>query len=402
MSFEMYNIGKPLNDNTDLILSQMGVKRTPKAGFANSALSKKIDKDTVQIQKKSADGLDDGKISFKEKVKNFGKGIVAPFKAMVSSPKNIAITVASAAAAAGLIAVTGGAAAPVLVAAGLIGGGVQIGKGIYKQATAKTDAQAASAWQDMGSGTVTVGLSAAGAKSSLKAAKVVNADAAKNMSVLKASMECIKSAPKQIGKSWTNASGKLSGFWASLGKGKTPETGELTPVQTDAPETAPPAKKTLKVNKNFKGKFKKKPNAPETVETPVEKPVVKKGTDAVGADVVPDGKLVENPVTKKGAEAVEADVVPDGKPVEKSVVKKGAEAVEADVVPDGKPVENPVTKKGAEAVEAEVVSDVVPDETIAEVAQVDTGDSSPKKAGIFSKMFDGLKNLTNPFFGWGK
>jgi hypothetical protein len=200
----------------------------------------------------------------------------------------------------------------------------------------------------MGSGTVTVGLSAAGAKSSLKAAKVVNADAAKNMSVLKASMECIKSAPKQIGKSWTNASGKLTGFWTSLGKGKTPETGELTPVQTDAPETAPPAKKILKVNKNFKGKFKKKPNAPETVETPVEKPVVKKGAEV--------------------------------KPVETNTV------------------ENP---KGVDAAVTSEV-DVIPDETIIETTQAEVVDSPAKKPGIFSKMFDGLKNLTNPFFGWGK
>lgn len=388
MSFEMYNIGKPLNDNTDLILSSWGVKSAPKAGFANSALSKKIDKDTVQIQKKSADGLDDGKISFKEKVKNFGKGIVAPFKAMVSSPKNIAITVATAAAAAGLIAVTGGAAAPVLVAAGLIGGGVQIGKGIYKQATAKTDAQAASAWQDMGSGTVTVGLSAAGAKSSLKAAKVVNADAAKNMSVLKASMECIKSAPKQIGKSWTNASGKLTGFWTSLGKGKTPETGELTPVPTDAPETAPPAKKTLKVNKNFKGKFKKKPNAPETVETPVEKPVAKKSIKDTT-----EGAPIETtaPETPNGApKVVEAEVPTgtEGAPIETTVVETQKAAPKMD-------------QKGVDA-DGITGTDVIPDETIIETTQAEVVDSPAKKPGIFSKMFDGLKNLTNPFFGWGK
>lgn len=416
MSFEMYNIGKPLNDNTDLILSSWGVKSAPKAGYANSALSKKIDKDTVQIQKNSADGLDDGKISFKEKVKNFGKGIVAPFKAMVSSPKNIAITVASAAAAAGLIAVTGGAAAPVLVAAGLIGGGVQIGKGIYKQATAKTDAQAASAWQDMGSGTVTVGLSAAGAKSSLKAAKVVNADAAKNMSVLKASMECIKSAPKQIGKSWTNASGKLTGFWTSLGKGKTPETGELTPVPTDTPETAPPAKKNLKVNKNLKGKFKRKPNASETVETPGEKPVAKKSIKDTT-----EGAPIETtaPEAPKGApKGVEVEV-PTGtegtpaKPTAAKATKGTPKGVEADVPTgtEGTPIETTAveTPKAApktdpKGVDADGITgtDVLPDEIAIETSQAEGIDSSPKKSGLFSKMFDGIKNLTNPFFGWGK
>ena len=58
---------------------------------------------------------------------------------MFSSPKNIAITALSALGAAALIVLTGGAAAPVMVGAGIIGGGLQIAKGIKKQTLSSTD-----------------------------------------------------------------------------------------------------------------------------------------------------------------------------------------------------------------------------------------------------------------------
>lgn len=190
-------------------------KRAEQKYFPDSALSSKIDKDTLQTSSSgnnssetvTADGKDDGKISFKEKMQNFGKGLIAPVKTMFSSPKNIAITAASVAGGVALIALTGGAAAPVMVALGLIGGGVQIGQGIYKQANAKTDMEARQAWQQMGSGTFTVGVSAAGAKSSLKAAGVKDA---KNMSILKATAQCVKDMPKNIKNGFSTASTKIS------------------------------------------------------------------------------------------------------------------------------------------------------------------------------------------------
>ena len=88
------------------------------------------------------------------------------------SIKRTLTTVAVAAGAAALTIATGGAAAPFLVAAGAAMGAFEVGKGAYKAATAKTDAQAEAAWQSIGSGTVGIGLSVAGAKGSLKAAKV--------------------------------------------------------------------------------------------------------------------------------------------------------------------------------------------------------------------------------------
>ena len=207
---------------TDQIMDIWAARRVEKQYFPDSALSGKIDKDTLQkttevkpnLQNSNgeksvvtSDGKDDGKISFSEKMKNFGEGLVKPIKTIFSSPKNMLITAASIAGGAALIALTGGAAAPVMVAAGLLGGSVQIGKGIYRQANAKTDNEAKLAWQDMGSGTFTIGVSAAGAKSSLKAAKV---DGAKNMSTIRAIGKCLVDLPKNIKTSFKNISSRVS------------------------------------------------------------------------------------------------------------------------------------------------------------------------------------------------
>ena len=191
----------------------------------NNPKQTNVIQDKIEVSKPADKNtnLDDGKISFKEKVKNFGKGLVAPIKNIFASPKNIAITAATALGCAALIGITGGAAAPVLVAAGLIGGGVQIIKGIQKQAKATTDAQAEQAWQDMGSGTFTVGVSALGAKSSLKAA---GTDVT-GMSALKAAGKCITDVPKNISTGFSTAKANIANFATGL---KTPPV-----VPTSAP-----------------------------------------------------------------------------------------------------------------------------------------------------------------------
>lgn len=199
-----------LCDFTGQILESWGVKseKYSKPYLPNSALSRQITNDTLEKKPSLCkDGKDDGKISFKEKLKNIGEGIVKPIKSMFSSPKNIALTAASILGGAALIAATGGAAAPVMVAAGLLGGGIQLGKGIYSQAKATTDEQAAKAWQDIGSGTFTIGVSAVGAKSALKTAGV---EGAKEMSTFSAIKNCIKNTPKNISKSFSGISSKIS------------------------------------------------------------------------------------------------------------------------------------------------------------------------------------------------
>ena len=226
---------------TDQIMDIWAARRTEKKYFPDSALSGKIGKDTLQkttelkssAQKTNgenplatSDGKDDGKISFKEKMQNFGEGLVKPIKTIFSSPKNMLITAASVAGGAALIALTGGAAAPVMVAAGVVGGTVQVGKGIYKQVNAKTDNEAKQAWQEMGTGTFAVGVSAAGAKSSLKAAKV---SASKDIPTSKAVWQCMAGIPKNIKTGIKNIYSKMpvKKVIATAPKQKVPDTGSF-------------------------------------------------------------------------------------------------------------------------------------------------------------------------------
>ena len=285
---------------TDQIMDIWAARRTEKQYFPDSALSGKINKDTLQKTtdvkplaqnaqgEKSvttSDGKDDGKISFKEKIKNFGEGLVKPIKTIFSSPKNMAITAVSIAGGAALIALTGGAAAPVMVAAGLVGGTVQVGKGIYKQVNAKTDNEARMAWQDMGSGTFTIGASAAGAKSSLKAAKV---DGAKNMSTIKAIGKCLVDLPKNIKTSFKNISSKVS---ATPVTNVPPEatssptvpsqpTVDVTPEPTVAPTT--PSKPTVVV-----------PPEPSVTPTVPSKPIVDVTPEPLVAPTVSSKPIVD-------------------------------------------------------------------------------------------------------------
>lgn len=233
-----------LSNLTEVILENYKAMRNEKQYFSDSAMSNKITKDTLQKTPDAAtakntctDGSDDGKISFKEKMENFGIGLTTPVKNMFSSPKNIAITAVSAAACAGLIALTGGAAAPVMAAFGIIGGGIQIGGGIYKQITAKTDNEAQQAWQQMGSGTFTAGVSAASAKASLKASGVSNV---KDTSILGAVVKCLKDLPSNLSKSVKTAGQNISGIISKL---KSPAVQTII-VETSAANGSSSAKPT--------------------------------------------------------------------------------------------------------------------------------------------------------------
>ena len=174
---------------------------------------------------------DDGKIGWKRKLKNFGKGMLNMAKGLFCDEKGFSLkrtltTVAVAGAAAALTVATGGAAAPFLVAAGAAMGAFQTAKGAYKAATAKTDAEAEAAWQDIGAGTLSIGLSAAGAKGALKAAgKPVPASkgltgsvkaTADSFSVVKDGVKTLATNPKETlaplvkAETWTNAGTKVA------------------------------------------------------------------------------------------------------------------------------------------------------------------------------------------------
>ncbi len=275
---DLFRVQNNLMDNTGLILSVM--KSGPKKRYGTVP---KTQKDSY-TPSNTQDGKDDGKISFKEKLKNFGKGLIAPVKTMFSSPKNIALTALSVAGGAALIALTGGAAAPLFVAAGAAAGAIQIGKGIYKQATAKTDEQARKAWQGMGSGTFTLGVSALGAKSALKASGVENA---KNMNIFQALGKCIKDTPKNISAGLKNISvkmPKLSGIFAGL-KEKLPKWGKK--VTNAEPSQTPVADERLALPLHDDAPVKVSTEPKLLEQKPIETPKALPETKTVPAENVP-------------------------------------------------------------------------------------------------------------------
>ena len=159
------------------------------------------------------DLVDDGKISGKKKFKNFLKGVGKFFTGMVCdengkfSLKRTLTTLAVAAGATALCVATGGAATPFLVAAGGAIGAFQTGKGIYKAATAKTDAEAELAWQSIGSGTTAVVTAIAGAKGAMKAAGKVPASTTPAQPAIPASHQIGSGASTGI---WTKVSNAAS------------------------------------------------------------------------------------------------------------------------------------------------------------------------------------------------
>ena len=153
-------------------------------------------------EQKDPYAADDGKISTADKVKSFLKGVVSPVTSMFSSPKNFAIGALSMAAGAALIVATGGAAAPLFVAAGLVGGTIQFAKSAYGAAVATTDDEARAAWQGMGTGAGAVAGSVAGSKTALNAAGVNTAKTGIFTSVV----ECFKAIPSCFSKSFNSFS----------------------------------------------------------------------------------------------------------------------------------------------------------------------------------------------------
>lgn len=140
----------------------------------------------------------DGKFSFSEAAKNFAKGIVSPITNMFASVQNFAIGAGMIVGSMALIAATAGAAAPVLVAVGLGLGTVQAGKAVYKVVTAKNPDDVEKAFYNLGEATSAVGLSAIGAKTSLRQANFET----EGLSVLNAVKKCFTSSKDLIKESF--------------------------------------------------------------------------------------------------------------------------------------------------------------------------------------------------------
>ena len=215
--------------------AQQSKTQTPTAMQTSAQMQTQQKEQPVQTAPQPPElDADDGKISWKRKIKNLGKGMVNMAKGLFCDEKGFSLkrtltTVAVAGAAAALTVATGGAAAPFLVAAGVTMGAVQTGKGIKNAVKAKTDAEAEAAWQDIGAGTLSIGLSAAGAKGALGAAgkavpkgNTITSSAKATVESFKAVKDGVKTlatSPKETltpltkAETWSTAGGRLKTAW---------------------------------------------------------------------------------------------------------------------------------------------------------------------------------------------
>ena len=117
------------------------------------------------VSSECSDGSDDGKIGLFSKIgsvlKGVANGAVNMVKGAISNPLKTAAVVAAC-----CIPVVGPLVAGGLAAYGIYSGGKQILSGIEQANNATTDAEAKDAWENVGSGGLTVGVSAVGLKGS--------------------------------------------------------------------------------------------------------------------------------------------------------------------------------------------------------------------------------------------
>lgn len=225
---QMQTIAKSVDTNNDGILKKeefnLFAQEATKAGIDYQTISETLGLNGFQrwindVDRVCTDGQDDGKLAFGEKMESFGKGLAGLVKGAINKP---ILTAATVVAGAGLVALTGGAILPVMIAAGATMGVGMIGVGAYKAATADTDAEAKQAWETIGTGTFTVGASLVGAKTSLNQANkagVISAKSAKDMSAGKALVQNFKSIPESLKQSCLNSKGNIH-TWLSAIKGE--------------------------------------------------------------------------------------------------------------------------------------------------------------------------------------
>ena len=212
------SIAKQADANKDNKLSgdeyQIFAQEASKQGYDYKTIGDTLDMNAFErwwfdVDKVSTDGKDDGKLSAGEKMESFGKGLAGIIKGIGKHPIATAVTVA---AGVGLTVITGGAALPVMAAAGAAIGAGTIGYGAYKAATAETDAEAKQAWETMGNGTFALGASAVSAKPALNAASkagVTSAKIAKDTNIAKATIQTFKTIPEALKMSALNTKGNV-------------------------------------------------------------------------------------------------------------------------------------------------------------------------------------------------
>lgn len=248
--------------------NRQGDNKNISNNYANNYKLNQLRQDTVSFSgNKSFDySTDDGKISTGDKAKNFVKGLISPITNMFSSPKNFLIGAGMIAGGVALTVATGGAIAPLFVAAGVTGGAIQLSKGIYNASNATTDAEAVAAWQGMGAGTTAIGLSVAGAKSALKGAGVET----EGLNPFSATVECFKQSPKALSKTVNMfTSGEAA---ANLGL----KSNKTVKAETEQPKTETNKEPEVKQEPKVETEVKQQTEQPKATSEEIQQEALKR------------------------------------------------------------------------------------------------------------------------------
>lgn len=160
------------------------------------------------------DGLDDGKISFREASQSFGKGLIGLVKTAIKKPFQTILAIEASIA---LGVLTAGAALPILIAIGVGFGGLQMGLGAYKALKAKTDGEAKQAFETVGNGvfaTATSALSAKGALGAASKAGVTGAKDTQGLNFIHSVAKCYEVTPEALQVSKANIETNLASLFA--------------------------------------------------------------------------------------------------------------------------------------------------------------------------------------------
>lgn len=170
-----------------------GVSSLPSTSSTNQASQEASIFDETYVSERGntcTDGDNDGKIGIASAIGNFvqgaGKALWNSVKGMVTDPSTGKFSLKRTLITAGITALS--VAVPVvglgLCAAGAVAGAISLGKGAISIATCETDAEKKDAFEQLGEGVLTIGVSLAGAKASFNAMKATSTAGVEGASAL--------------------------------------------------------------------------------------------------------------------------------------------------------------------------------------------------------------------------
>jgi len=181
---------------SDLHSVKNAPKHLSKIGFGSTVEEDEFETPSTKKEESTATPLEKGEFNYSRAARQFGKGFISPVTKMFSSIENFAITVGTGAVIAAIITASKKKAAPVIIAATALYGGINILSGLHKIVKNRGDhVKQEESFYDIGKGTGTVIISAIPAKGALQAAECKIAE---DIHPIAALGRCIMESPRLL------------------------------------------------------------------------------------------------------------------------------------------------------------------------------------------------------------